>query len=363
VCANKDTEAMDNSGELLLGTSPKHKSLVSNIASKVHSGGHKAKEYVKEKLADPTYYVEDELDQLLDREEASLHSNPRMQTLRATKKQQQQQQEEEEEEEEEQQERSRTHEDDDESWNPFAPREHKFDERKRNDSSDEEDNHEHESIHDTINDEDLHHRSEPNKQDPVHWLSIRHAENNLALNPSRVIFPSIKKAQLLRISRLVAVNCLHKGDIENIKGKRWAIGIDGSESSHRALKATLKLMEPGDHLFLVTVISKTLPRRFALDDSEELQMRFELWRAAKSILRSFINELDTSGNLSPEQYTALMPMGWDVRKVLCKICKRNSIDVLVVGRHAKKEHNSQHWHLRSLCRYTLKHAGCRVDVL
>jgi hypothetical protein len=102
----------------------------------------------------------------------------------------------------------------------------------------------------------------------------------------------ITDEQLERMKRLLHVNCLHRGDIERVRGKRWMVAFDGSEASKRAYEGVLRLMDPAlDHLLVVTVCDKNLPRRFALCPSEETQLRFELWKAARHILKPYIDEL------------------------------------------------------------------------
>jgi nucleotide-binding universal stress UspA family protein len=161
--------------------------------------------------------------------------------------------------------------------------------------------------------------------------------------------------------RLLGVNCLHRGNISSVKGKRWMVAVDGSEASQRAFQGVLKLMEPAeDHLLVVCVRDKNLPQKFAIKPSEEVQLRFELWKSARHILKPYTDELTT--RLASSQYTVMAPDAWDARRMLCNLCKRYSIDTLCVGKHSKSEHNHHHRHLRSLHSYTTNHANCQVIV-
>jgi hypothetical protein len=158
----------------------------------------------------------------------------------------------------------------------------------------------------------------------------------------------------------------------------------------------LRLMDPAlDHLLVVTVCDKNLPRRFALCPSEETQLRFELWKAARHIIQPYVDELSTrlvrapptpdtppphtravvritdilsrhtqkkKHAQAPNQFTVMVPGAWDARRMLCNLCQRYNIDTLCVGKHGKGEHNHHHHHLRSLHSYTQKHAKCHVIV-
>jgi nucleotide-binding universal stress UspA family protein len=108
--------------------------------------------------------------------------------------------------------------------------------------------------------------------------------------------------QLERMKKLMGVNCLHRGNIESVRGKRWMVAVDGSEASKRAFDGVLKLMDPADdHLLVVTVRDKNLPRRFALSPAEETQLRFELWKAARHIVKPYLDELSTRLVRSPHR--------------------------------------------------------------
>ncbi|ELR21386.1 uncharacterized protein ACA1_183200 [Acanthamoeba castellanii str. Neff] len=192
-------------------------------------------------------------------------------------------------------------------------------------------------------------------------LTVTGAEDHLVHDIDHIVHVDITDEQLERMKRLLHVNCLHRGDIERVRGKRWMVAVDGSEASKRAYEGVLRLMDPAlDHLLVVTVCDKNLPRRFALCPSEETQLRFELWKAARHILKPYIDELPN--RLAPNQYTVMVPSAWDARRMLCNLCKRYNTDTLCVGKHGKGEHNHHHHHLRSLHSYTQKHAGCHVIV-
>jgi nucleotide-binding universal stress UspA family protein len=167
--------------------------------------------------------------------------------------------------------------------------------------------------------------------------------------------------QLNRMNKLMGVNCLHRGNISSTKGKRWMVAVDGSEACQRAFEGVLKLMHPSDdHLFVVCVRNKNLPRRFALRPSEEVQLHFHLWKSARQIVKPFADQL--AGRLAASRYTVLIPEAWDARRVVCNLCKQYEVSTLCVGKHSKSEHNRHQRHVRSLHSYTTKHAHCQVIV-
>jgi nucleotide-binding universal stress UspA family protein len=207
--------------------------------------------------------------------------------------------------------------------------------------------------------EDLLLELEDSELESVHTVSG--AEDHLVNDIDEIVHSHITERQLDRMRRLLGVNCLHRGNISSVKGKRWMVAVDGSESSQRAFQGVLKLMDPAeDHLLIVSVRDKNLPQRFAIKPSEEVQLRFELWKSARHILKPYTDELTT--RLAPSHYTVMTPEAWDARRMLCNLCKRYNIDTLCVGKHAKSEHNHHHRHLRSLHSYTTSHAHCQVIV-
>lgn len=193
-----------------------------------------------------------------------------------------------------------------------------------------------------------------------HIQTVSNAEDHLIKDIDYIVHSDITEVQLARMESLLKVNCLHRGDIVHVKGKRWMVAVDGTEASKRAFQGVLKLMEPDDHLLVVTVRDKNLPQRFALSPSEEIQLRFELWKSARHILKPYTEQL--TSQLDSQRYTVMIPDAWDARRLLCKLCQRYEIDTLVVGKHSKAEHNHHHWHLRSLHSYTSKHAKCHVII-
>jgi nucleotide-binding universal stress UspA family protein len=207
--------------------------------------------------------------------------------------------------------------------------------------------------------EDLLLELEETTHESIH--TVTGAEDHLVQDIDHIVHVDITDEQLERMKRLLGVNCLHRGDIEHVRGKRWMVAVDGSEASRRAYEGVLRLMDPAlDHLLVVTVCDKNLPRRFALCPSEETQLRFELWKAARHIIQPYVDELST--RLAPNQFTVMVPGAWDARRMLCNLCQRYNIDTLCVGKHGKGEHNHHHHHLRSLHSYTQKHAKCHVIV-
>lgn len=103
--------------------------------------------------------------------------------------------------------------------------------------------------------------------------------------------------QLNRMRKLLSINCLHHGNLEHATGKRWMIALDGSSASRRTWEETIKAIEPNDHLVIVTAQDKTLPRRHSLEPEDEVQMRFAIWRTARSILQGYLDELLASSSL------------------------------------------------------------------
>lgn len=97
--------------------------------------------------------------------------------------------------------------------------------------------------------------------------------------------------QVERMKKLLEINCLHKGDLEKVEGKRWMIAIDGSEASRRAWQGVIKLLGPLDHLLVVTVRDKNLPKSLSINKNEAIQLRFELWMSARHIVKPFMEEL------------------------------------------------------------------------
>jgi nucleotide-binding universal stress UspA family protein len=172
----------------------------------------------------------------------------------------------------------------------------------------------------------------------------------------------ISDEQLNRMNKLMAVNCLHRGDISNSKGKRWMVAVDGSEASQRAFQGVLKLMDRSeDHLFVVCVRNKNLPRRFALRPSEEVQLHFQLWKSTREIVKPFADQL-LAGGLAASHFTVLIPDAWDARRILCNLAKQYDVSTLCVGKHSKSERNRHQRNMRSLHAYTSNKAHCQVIV-
>jgi len=166
--------------------------------------------------------------------------------------------------------------------------------------------------------------------------------------------------QVERMTQLLSVNCIHKGDLEGTKGKRWLVAIDGSAASRRAWLEVREQIGPQDHIMVVTIRDKNLPKQFALSTSDILLLRFELWMSARHITHPYVEELAAS--MDPSRYSVMIAEAWDVRHLLCNLAKRYGIDVICLGQHSKEESTRHWWQMRSFHSYLVKHACCQVKV-
>ncbi|ELR24159.1 uncharacterized protein ACA1_376190 [Acanthamoeba castellanii str. Neff] len=163
--------------------------------------------------------------------------------------------------------------------------------------------------------------------------------------------------------QMVSYNCLHRGtDLDRPRaitgGKQWLVAIDGSEAAHRGWERALELVDPSqDHIMVVVIRDKTIPRRYARNEAEELRLRYELWRWACHIITPYSRQLQSV--LEPSRYTVMVGEAVDKRRLLCELCERYEVDTLVVGKHARHERNPNHRHWRALGSYVTKHAPCR----
>ncbi len=101
------------------------------------------------------------------------------------------------------------------------------------------------------------------------------------------------------MKQMVSYNCLHRGTALDRPqamsgGKRWLVAIDGSEAAHRAWERVLELVDPSqDHVMVVVMRDKTMPRRYARNKAEELLLRYELWRWACHIIAPYLRQLQS----------------------------------------------------------------------
>jgi nucleotide-binding universal stress UspA family protein len=182
----------------------------------------------------------------------------------------------------------------------------------------------------------------------------------------------VTEEQTTWMKQMVSYNCLHRGtDLDRPRaitgGKQWLVAIDGSEAAHRGWERVLELVDPSqDHIMVVVMRDKTIPRRYARNDAEELRLRYELWRWACHIITPYSRQLQSvlvrSTSLykavrsahegTPMQeasrYTVMVGEAVDKRRLLCELCERYEVDTLVVGKHARHERNPNH-------RYGLTH--------
>ncbi len=83
-------------------------------------------------------------------------------------------------------------------------------------------------------------------------MSMQVAERQILRYAKDIIWVNKDKHTIEEMQKLLKVNCLHKGDFDTTKGKKFLVAVDGSLSSHSALETALKLVEEDDHLFVVT---------------------------------------------------------------------------------------------------------------
>jgi len=164
--------------------------------------------------------------------------------------------------------------------------------------------------------------------------------------------------EFAEMKRLNRVNCLHKGNFDACRGKRYLVCIDGTNSSKEGFRNCLKLIDPDkDHLFIITV-REMLGDEF-YEENNRVLLEQKLWRAAAGIIQSYQDELERryEGKL---QYTSVMPAAVDARQLVCAFAKKYKIDALVVGKHKVGEIRHHSKHFRSFQRYCQGHAGCTV---
>jgi len=165
-------------------------------------------------------------------------------------------------------------------------------------------------------------------------------------------------------------NCLHQGNYKEAKGMRYMLGMDGSAPARRGLQRILSVFRKDrDHLLLVTIRSLGVVSsiasgnsRGAVDTVCQLRLRYELWNAARNILRPIMKELKQQGL----DYTALIPEAHNSRELLCTLAFNFNIDLLVLGARSKEPKSLVTCNKLLLgkdARYCLDSAQCSVMIV
>jgi len=138
------------------------------------------------------------------------------------------------------------------------------------------------------------------------YKSIAEAYRSITRNSSRILAEErATQKDILDMKKLNKVNCLHKGNFEQMTGRRYMVAVDGSESSKTALGIALKLVNPStDHLFIVTVREK-LASGSEFDERNNVILTHKLWRAAAGIVSQAQQQIRDS-DLAVE-FTSIMP--------------------------------------------------------
>jgi len=195
-------------------------------------------------------------------------------------------------------------------------------------------------------------------------LSMQEAEKEISRNASKILVSTQpNQEELLHMKKYNRVNCLHRGNFENCKGKRYMVAIDGTESSRAAFESCLPLVGPEDHLFIVTVRERRIPYEFP-DERSRIIITHKLWQAACDIIR-FYQEKLTKLNMD---YTSILPEADDPRDIICALVKKYKVDTLILAKHKGAEkrgykHHFQTLQLRSFKTYCQRYANCSVIVV
>ena len=83
-----------------------------------------------------------------------------------------------------------------------------------------------------------------------------------------------------------------------------------------------------------------------------------MWQAASDIVTRYQDMVKDAGI----DYTSIMPVAEDPRVIVCALAKKYKADVIVVGRHKRRETKRRSGHVRSFMRYCQKHSKCSVMV-
>jgi hypothetical protein len=200
--------------------------------------------------------------------------------------------------------------------------------------------------------------ADPPGSDEERLYTVSTAEAHLIHDVENICGVERSDMEINQMKDLLKVNCLHKGDLDSHIGTRYMVAVDGTAASKRAFDGVMKLVAPNDHVIIVTVRDKLIPRQYGESAIDELQLRFELWKSAKLIVRPFSEALKQS----KVDYTILIPDAWDSRKLICHLVKQFKVDYLAIGKHSPAEKNKYHRHFRSMGRYVSHHAKCKVMI-
>jgi nucleotide-binding universal stress UspA family protein len=200
--------------------------------------------------------------------------------------------------------------------------------------------------------------SQVNRHFEVTYPTMVEARHLIVRNARRILSESVSGSDLAEMKRLNRVNCLHRGNFENTKGKRYLVCVDGSDSANTAFENTLKLMDhQNDHLFIVSVRER-LPPDDIWNPTTDIILTHKLWRAAAGIITLYQNKLKHT----KIEYTSIMPEADDARGIICAIVKRYKVDVVVVGRHKRGEMKHHSNYFRSFSKYCQRNSGCTVFI-
>jgi len=191
------------------------------------------------------------------------------------------------------------------------------------------------------------------------YKSIAEAYRSITRNSLRILTEErATQKDILDMKKLNKVNCLHKGNFEQMTGRRYMVAVDGSESSKTALGIALKLVNPStDHLFIATVREK-IASGGEFDERNNVILTHKLWRAAAGIVSQAQQQIRDS-NLAVE-FTSIMPEAYDVREMVCALVKKYNIDVLVIGKHKENEQRHQLKFHQSFQRYCQSNVKCSI---
>jgi hypothetical protein len=147
---------------------------------------------------------------------------------------------------------------------------------------------------------------------------------------------------------LKRTNCLKRGNMENTKGIKYLVAVDGTEASWRAFDAALKKVTAEDHL-IVALIWRNHKHRGT--EEEVLILNHIAWNEAYRLLQQFETALLNSRKvgsgwlvgwliltfLQQIEYTMVIPGAWDPRRMIVLMCSKWNIGGVFIGRHRKEE--------------------------
>lgn len=175
-------------------------------------------------------------------------------------------------------------------------------------------------------------------------LSMQEAEKEIYRNSNKIIMsyqPS--QDEFLQMKKLNRVNCLHRGNFEGCTGKRYMVTVDGTNSANIGFETTLKLLNPSDHLFIVTVRERKISQEFQ-DEKNRTIITHKLWQAAADIIRIY----QERASKTHIDYTSILPEADDAREIVCALVKKYKVDVLVLAKHKGEDKLGYVNHLKKL---------------